>query len=99
MIAITEHIVEEGSRTGAYRPIYFIHGTQNSDVPAFGKHIRQLAARHPAMSVHIRYSQPLSTDKICVTYDSDGRIDIDLLTKLLPWRLSVLPVRAIAVHE
>jgi hypothetical protein len=84
MIAITEYLVEQGKRTGAYRPIYFIHGTQNSRVQAFGKYIRELAARHPALKVHICYSHPTSNDKIGVTYDSEGRINIDLLTRLLP---------------
>ena len=84
MIAITEHIVEQGERTGAYRPIHFIHGTQNSAVQAFGKHIRELASRHPALSVHVCYSQPLPKDKVGVTHESDGRIDIGLLTRLLP---------------
>jgi ferredoxin-NADP reductase len=84
MIAIAEHIVEQGSRTGAYRPVHFIHGTRNGGVQAFGKHIRKLAAQHPAMSVHVRYSDPAADDRIGVTHDSEGRIDIDLLTQLLP---------------
>lgn len=84
MIAITEHLVEQGSRTGNYRPIHFIHGTQDGSVHAFGKHVRELAARHPGLSVHVCYSKPSSRDKIGVTHDSDGRITIDLLRRLLP---------------
>ncbi len=48
MMAIAEHIVEEGRRTGTFRPIYFIHGTQSSRVHAFRKYVQELAARHPA---------------------------------------------------
>ncbi len=84
MIAIAEHIVEHGKRTGQYRPIHFIHGTQNSGVQAFGKHIRELAAQHPALKVHVCYSHPTGNDKIGVTHDSEGRIDTDLLRRLLP---------------
>jgi hypothetical protein len=84
MIAIAEHIVEQGSRTGAYRPIHFIHSTQNSSVHAFRRHMRDLAAQHPALRVHVRYSHPTAGDSVGVTHDSEGRIDIDLLTQLLP---------------
>jgi len=85
MIAITEHIMAEGRRTGSFRPVYFIHGTQNSLVHAFGKHIKELAAEHPALLVHVCYSQPASTDQVGVTHHSDGQITIDVLKKLLPF--------------
>jgi ferredoxin-NADP reductase/phenylpropionate dioxygenase-like ring-hydroxylating dioxygenase large terminal subunit len=84
MVAIVEHIVEEGKRTGVFRPVHFVHGAQNSQVQAFGKHVRELAAQHPAMNVHVCYSHPTPDDTIGVTHDSDGRIDIDLLQRLLP---------------
>ena len=37
MIAMAEHIVAEGQRTGQFRPVYFIHGTRNSRVHAFAR--------------------------------------------------------------
>jgi ferredoxin-NADP reductase/phenylpropionate dioxygenase-like ring-hydroxylating dioxygenase large terminal subunit len=83
MIAISEHLVEEGCRTGTFRPIYFIHGTQSSRVHAFRRHIRELAARHPAMRVHICYSRPESSDQTGVTHDADGHVTIDTLKQLL----------------
>jgi ferredoxin-NADP reductase/phenylpropionate dioxygenase-like ring-hydroxylating dioxygenase large terminal subunit len=85
MIAISEHIVAEGRRTGNFRPVYFVHGTQNSRVHAFGQHIKQLAAEHPAMRVHVCYSRPASTDKLAVTHDSEGQITMDLLKRVLPF--------------
>lgn len=84
MIAMSEHIVAEGRRTGTFRPIHFIHGAQNSQVQAFGKHIHKLASEHPELKVHICYSHPAPGDKVGVTHDSDGRIDIGLLRRLLP---------------
>ena len=33
MIAMAGHIVEEGRRTGKFRPVWFIHGTNNGRVP------------------------------------------------------------------
>jgi len=84
MIAMATHIVEEGRRTGKPRPVWFIHGTSNGRVHAFGKHVKELAGQHPAMKVHIRYSQPGSTDQLGITHDSEGRITIDVLKELLP---------------
>jgi ferredoxin-NADP reductase/phenylpropionate dioxygenase-like ring-hydroxylating dioxygenase large terminal subunit len=81
MIAIAEHLVEQA---GSGRPIHFIHGARNSRVHAFQKHIKELAAKHPAMSLHVRYSHPDPGDKLGVTHDSVGQIDIDLLQRLLP---------------
>jgi ferredoxin-NADP reductase/phenylpropionate dioxygenase-like ring-hydroxylating dioxygenase large terminal subunit len=84
MMAIAESIVEESRRTGKYRPIHFIHGTQNGRVQAFGKRIRELAAEHPTLSVHVCFSRPVPEDKIGTNYDSKGRVDSTLLTALLP---------------
>jgi ferredoxin-NADP reductase/phenylpropionate dioxygenase-like ring-hydroxylating dioxygenase large terminal subunit len=84
MMAIAEHLVAEGRRTGAYRPVHFIHGAQNGRVRAFGKRIRELAAAHPEFSVHVCFSDPLSDDQIGVAYHSKGRIDTSLVTALLP---------------
>lgn len=84
MMAIVEHIVEEGRRTGKFRPIHFIHGAQNSRVRAFGKRVKELTAEHPALRVHVCFSGPLPDDEIGVTYDSKGRVEMGLLTALLP---------------
>jgi choline monooxygenase len=70
MMAIAEDIVEEGRRTGKYRPIHFIHGTQNGRVQAFGKRIRELAAEHPTLSVHVCLSRPEPEDRLGTDYDS-----------------------------
>jgi uncharacterized protein len=84
MIAMVNQIVEEGRRTGKCRPVWFIHGTRNGRVHAFGGHIRELAREHPAMKVHIRYSQPGDADRLATTDDGEGYITIDVLKELLP---------------
>jgi uncharacterized protein len=78
------HIVEEGRRTGNFRPIWFIHGTHNGRVHAFGKHVRELAREHPAMTAHIPYSRPEADDRLGITHDGEGHITIDVLKALLP---------------
>jgi len=84
MIAMATHIVEEGRKTSDYRPVWFIHGTNNGRVHAFGAHIRELAREHPAMKVHVRYSQPGSDDLLGMTHDGEGHVTIDVLKQLLP---------------
>jgi ferredoxin-NADP reductase len=84
MIAMANHIVEEGRRTDKFRPLWFIHGTHNGRVHAFANHIRELAREHAAMKVHIRYSQPGDADRLGTTHDGKGHITIDLLKELLP---------------
>jgi ferredoxin-NADP reductase/phenylpropionate dioxygenase-like ring-hydroxylating dioxygenase large terminal subunit len=84
MVAFAEQIVAEGRATGTWRPIHFIHGTQNSRVHAFRRHMRQLAEEHPDMNVHFCYSKPLSTDRRGFDYDSGGHITTDLLRQFGP---------------
>jgi ferredoxin-NADP reductase/phenylpropionate dioxygenase-like ring-hydroxylating dioxygenase large terminal subunit len=84
MVAFTEQLIEEGRTTGVWRSIHFIHGTQNGRVHAFRKHISQLAAEHPDMSVHFCYSQAASSDRRHLDYDSDGHVTIDLLKRFGP---------------
>jgi ferredoxin-NADP reductase/phenylpropionate dioxygenase-like ring-hydroxylating dioxygenase large terminal subunit len=84
MIALANNIVEEGRRTGKFRPVWFIHGTTNGRVHAFGSYVRELAAAHPAMRVHIRYSQPDAADQFGAGHDGEGHVTIDVLKELLP---------------
>ena len=81
MIAMATHLVEEGRRTGAFRPVYFIHGTHNGRVHAFGGQIRALAAEHPSLKVHIRYSRPDAADQLGKTHDGAGHVTIDVLRR------------------
>lgn len=85
MIAIANFLIQEGIRTRTYRPTYFIHGTRNGRVHAFGDHIRQLAATYPSVTAHICYSQPDDQDQRGTDYDSVGYVDIELLKQVLPF--------------
>ncbi|HZU88373.1 MAG TPA: SRPBCC family protein [Stellaceae bacterium] len=86
MIAMANHIAEEGRRTGTlFRPVYFIHGTTNGRVHAFAGHMRELAARCPGMKVHVRYSRPDAEDRLGATHDGEGHVTIDVLREVLPF--------------
>lgn len=84
MIAMANAIIKEGLRTRQFRRTYFIHGAQNSRVHAFGDHVRRLAATYEQFTAHIRYSNPLASDRLGTTHDSEGRVDMAVLRSLLP---------------
>ena len=67
------------------RRVWFIHGARNGREHAFGEHVRRLATEHENVSVHIRYSAPRPADVEGRNYDSQGRVDVDLLKQLLPF--------------
>jgi choline monooxygenase len=85
MIAMASQLVQEGQRSGKFRPAYFIHGTNNGKVHAFGEYVRELAAAHPAMRVHICYGQPGRDDQLGVTHHAEGHVTIDALKQVLPF--------------
>lgn len=85
MIAMTNFIVNEGLRTRRFRRTHFIHGARDGRAHAFGDHIRRLAAAHDALTVHVRYSRPRADDRLGVSHDSEGHVDIALLKHLLPF--------------
>ena len=84
MISMLEQLVNDSAGCGCTRPVWFIHGAINSDVHAFGDHIRNLAVEFPCLTTHIRYSRPSAGDVVGEQYDSTGYVDLDLLKSLLP---------------
>ncbi|HYH36966.1 MAG TPA: pyridoxamine 5'-phosphate oxidase family protein [Azospirillum sp.] len=66
------------------RPVVFIHGARHGGEHAFGRHVRDLAARRPTLTVHVRYSAPRTEDLPGRDHDGAGRIDAVLLKALLP---------------
>ncbi len=70
--------VEEGER-----PVWFVHGARNSRQHALANEMRQLAAVRQGVSLHIAYSRPLAEDKRGVEYDSEGRVDGDLIRSFM----------------
>jgi ferredoxin-NADP reductase/MOSC domain-containing protein YiiM len=82
LISMLNTIVER--RSG--RPTWFVHGARNGREHAFGAHVRRLAAEHDNVRVHVRYSRPDAEDVAGRDYDSQGRVDVELLKSLLPGR-------------
>jgi len=81
MISMLNTIAQSGAR----RPVWFIHGTRSGREHAMGAQVRRLAEVHENVHVHIRYSEPEPADIQGRDYDSEGRVDIALLKRLLPF--------------
>jgi ferredoxin-NADP reductase/MOSC domain-containing protein YiiM len=80
MISMLNAIVEAGSG----RPVWFIHGARNGREHAMGTHVRAVAEGNDNVRAHISYSRPLPGDVEGRDHDGRGRVDGDLLKRLLP---------------
>ena len=85
MISMLEQLINSSDGCGCERQIWFIHGAMNARTHAFDRHVRQLAAEHPCLEVHVRYSHASDEDIEGKNYDSTGFVDIDLIKSLLPF--------------
>ena len=77
VLAMLESVV----KSQPARPVIFIHGALNGRTHAFGPAVKDLAAKHSALTTHFRYSDPLPEDK---GHDSTGFIDAALIESLIP---------------
>jgi hypothetical protein len=68
---------------GANRPVWFVHGARDGSHHPLAKEVRELATRRAGIATHIAYSQPGSEDRQGEDYDSEGRIDGELLASLI----------------
>lgn len=68
------------------RAVYFIHAALNGGTHAFRDTVRELAAHHPKLRVHYRYSAATDEDRSAGRCDSEGMIDGLLIESLIPSR-------------
>ena len=80
MISMLETLVLADSK----RAIWFIHGARNQNEHAMGDHVRALAEGRPNIGFFFKYSQPSPEDQLGTDYHEPGRVDMDLLRRLLP---------------
>ena len=83
MIAMLEGIISSSQLVPSPRSVYFIHGTQNSRTQAFGDYLSELAEQHDWLQLHRVFSKPLTEDRLDLSHDSQGRIDLALIRQLL----------------
>ncbi len=72
-------------RSGSGRRLWFVHGARNGRQQAFRAHLRQAAAEHDNLRLHLRYSAPGPEDVQGRDFDSVGHVDVELLKEILPF--------------
>lgn len=68
------------------RKIILIHGCLNRDVHAFRDSITGIAQSHENLTIHYRYSEPLSDEETEEAHSSAGLVDAALVESFLPSR-------------
>lgn len=79
MMSLLHELAEEGGE----RPVWFIHGASDGARHVLSKETRDLADRRQAVTLHFAYSSPGDDDTLGRDFDSEGRIDGQLVTALV----------------
>ena len=66
------------------RPLHLFYGVRNSTDHAFRQSLGEMAAMHPALKLHMVYSNPGPGDVSGHDFQHAGHIDLDLLRSSLP---------------
>lgn len=66
------------------RPVHLFYGLRCGAEHAFKDWLHTQAAAHPALQLHVVYSQPAAADQAGRDHQHSGRIDVDLLRRTLP---------------
>ena len=82
VLAMLEAVLKEQPE----REVTFIHGALNGRTHAFGESLREMAAKHPKLKVHVRFSEAGDADRAAGGCDSEGFIDAELIESLVPRR-------------
>ena len=77
MIAMAEHIVAEGKRTGSFRPVYFIHGARNGRTTRSATRLARSPASIRSLKLHVSYSAAGNDDVAGASHDADGPYRIE----------------------
>jgi len=79
MVSMLHALAAEGGE----RPVWFVHGARDGGHHPLAREVRELAARHTGIRVHVAYSRPRPEDETGIDYDSEGRVDGALLASLI----------------
>ena len=66
------------------RAVHLFYGLRNSREHAYKPLLEEIAASHPALSLHIVYSRPGASDVQGRDYRHEGHVDVELLRRMLP---------------
>lgn len=76
-------LLHELAREDGDRPVWFIHGARDGDHHVLSEETRNLAASRAAINLHVAYSNPSATDRLGEDFHSEGRVDGELVTRLV----------------
>lgn len=76
-------LLHELAREDGDRSVWFIHGARDGDHHVLSRETRDLVAHSPAISLHVAYSNPGEADRLGMDFHSEGRIDGDLVARLV----------------
>jgi hypothetical protein len=67
------------------REVWLFYGVRNGSEPIMKDHLKALREGHPSLHLHVCYSQPHASDEHGRDYQHEGRVDIQLLRRSLPF--------------
>ena len=67
------------------REVWLFYGVRNGSEPIMKEHLKTLRESHPSLHLHVCYSQPHADDEPGRDYQHEGRVDIRLLRRSLPF--------------
>ncbi|MBR0874046.1 pyridoxamine 5'-phosphate oxidase family protein [Bradyrhizobium tropiciagri] len=85
LLAMLRHVVYEGLRTRGVRPTILVQAAHSTQERAFGDELRQLAGASGGAVRIIRVLGNVDGAAEGVDYDAAGRIDMALLSRVLPF--------------
>ena len=72
------------SRGPGENDVWFIHGARDGDHHPLSEEVRALAGGHPRVHAHVVYSRPRDRDVRGTHFDSQGRVNAELIARLVP---------------
>jgi hypothetical protein len=72
------------TRDSVPKEVWFIHGARDGNHRPLADEVRSLVAGHARVNTHTVYSRPRPEDLPGVHFDSTGRLDSELITRLVP---------------
>ncbi|HCB2308180.1 TPA: pyridoxamine 5'-phosphate oxidase family protein [Enterobacter bugandensis] len=85
MMAMLDAQILALEKGASRRMVYFVHATKNSASQAFRRELRSMAQRYDWLRLFTAYSAPGPEDKLGDTHDTEVRLSVDALSRLLPF--------------
>lgn len=85
MMAMLDAQITALKNRAPQRAVYFVHAAQNSASQAFRRELKAMACRYDWLHLFTTYSAPGPEDNQGETHDTEERLSVDALARLLPF--------------